>query len=48
MPSHLAMNVLIATGLTAGVAISWARAIMMQAKIKTVRVRTGQHRRAVD
>lgn len=48
MLSQLALNVLIATGLTAGVAISCARNIMMQAKIKTVRVRTGQHRRAVD
>ena len=48
MLSQLAMNVLIATGLTAGVAIACARNIMMQAKIKTVRVRTGQHRRAVD
>jgi hypothetical protein len=46
MLSQLAMNVLIATGLTAGVAIACARNIMMQAKIKTVRVRTGQHRRA--
>ena len=46
MLPQLAMTVLIATGLTAGIAISWARAIMMQAKIKTVRVRTGQHRRA--
>jgi hypothetical protein len=48
MLSQLALNVLIATGLTAGVAIACARNIMMQAKIKTVRVRTGQHRRAVD
>ena len=48
MLSHLALTVLIATGLTAGLAVSCARAIMMQAKIKTVRVRTGQHRRAVD
>jgi hypothetical protein len=48
MLSQLAMTVLIATGLTAGLAVSCARAIMMQAKIKTVRVRTGQHRRAVD
>ncbi|GGL08982.1 MULTISPECIES: hypothetical protein [Caulobacter] len=48
MLSQLALNVLIATGLTAGAAIACARAIMMQAKIKTVRVRTGQHRRAVD
>ena len=48
MLTQLAMNVLIATGLTAGVAIACARNIMMQAKIKTVRVRTGQHRRAVD
>ena len=46
MLSQLAMTVLIATGLTAGVAIACARNIMMQAKIKTVRVRTGQHRRA--
>jgi hypothetical protein len=46
MPSHLAMTVLIATSMTAGVAIMCARAIMMQAKIKTVRIRTGQHRRA--
>lgn len=48
MPSHLDMTVMIAASLTAGVAIVCARAIMMQAKIKTVRVRTGQHRRAVD
>jgi hypothetical protein len=46
MPSHLALTVLTATGLTAGLAIACARSIMMQAKIKTVRIRTGQHRRA--
>ncbi len=46
MHAQLAMTVLIATGLTAGLAISRTRAIMMQAKIKTVRIRTGQHRRA--
>jgi hypothetical protein len=44
MLPQLAMTVLIATGLTAGLAASCA--IMMQAKIKTVRIRTGQHRRA--
>lgn len=46
MHAQLAMTVLISTGLTAGLAISWMRAIMMQTKIKTVRIRTGQHRRA--
>ncbi|WP_172263880.1 MULTISPECIES: hypothetical protein [unclassified Caulobacter] len=47
MQSHFAFTAFIATGLTAGVAMSCAVAMwnMINTKIKTVPIRTGQNRR---